>query len=103
MAWRRSATRRRSARGLGLAVPLLPARHREDDLEVGALREVPWPDGVLLAVPSDLRHHSRGLLVLVVLVELDPFVVDDELGRRHVRLFGSLGNGRRLHGLRAID
>src|SRR5215470_5830335 len=98
-----TATPRRSARGLRLAVPLLPARHRVDDLEVRALREVPGPDGVLLAVPPDLGYHARGQVVLVVLVELDSLVVDDELGRRHVRLVGGLGERRRLHRLRAID
>src|SRR6266436_8569698 len=103
IAWTRSGTPVRSARGLGLAVPLLPARALEDDLEVGALRQLPRPDGVLLAVPADLGHHARRQLVLVVLVEADALVVDDELGGAHVGLARRLGDRRRIHRLRAID
>src|SRR5262250_1923615 len=93
---------RRSARGLRLALALLPARAREDRLEVGPGREVPRPERVLLAVPADLGHHARGQDVLAVL-EPDALVVDDELLGPHVRLVGGLLQRRGVDRLRAID
>src|SRR4029453_1098917 len=94
---------RRSARGLGLAVALLPARGREDDLEVRPLRQLPRPDGVLLAVPADLGHHSRSQFVLIALVEAYALVVDDELVGAEIGLAGRLGDGRGVDRLRAGD
>src|SRR5262245_7441122 len=106
MAWRSWITPNRTARPLlrlGPALPLRPARIREDHLEVGPLREIPGPDRVLLVVPAHLGDDAGGQLVLVGLVEADALVVDDELLGPHVRLFGGLVERGRIDGLGAVD
>src|SRR5689334_17164864 len=92
----------RSAGRLRLALALLPARAREERLEVGLGGEIPWPERVLLAVPADLGDHAGGENVLAVL-ELDALVVDDQVLGAHVGLVRGLLQRGGFHRLRAID